>query len=141
MNIGDILRYKDTRIATVRMEETVATAELLLQTTDIGALVVKDDCRTEGNVVVGMFSVSDLTRVLAIYGRSGAKLKIATLISMKLLVSCNSADSVEQVHQLMTTHNVNCVPVIDDHTLIGIVSLSEIGAARDLSDSRALSSI
>ncbi len=63
MKVGDILRSKKgTRIVTVRMNETVATAAQLLRTENVGALVVKDVCRTEGNVAVGMFSERDVTR-------------------------------------------------------------------------------
>jgi hypothetical protein len=49
MKVGDVLRKKSTRIATVRMNETVAIAAQLLRTGNISALVVKDVCRTEGN--------------------------------------------------------------------------------------------
>ena len=42
MRVGDILNRKATRIATVRMNETVATAARLLRNENISALVVKD---------------------------------------------------------------------------------------------------
>ena len=54
MNVGDILRKKTSRIATVRMNETVAIAAQLMRASNISALVVKDVVRTEGNTAVGM---------------------------------------------------------------------------------------
>lgn len=69
MRVGDILNRKSTRIATVRMNETVATAARLLRNDNVGALVVKDVCRTEGNVAVGMFSERDVVRAVSEHGR------------------------------------------------------------------------
>jgi hypothetical protein len=42
MKVGDILRQKTARIATVRMNETVGIAALLMRASNISALVVKD---------------------------------------------------------------------------------------------------
>ena len=54
MQVGDILRKKTARVATVRMNETVAIAAQLMRASNISALVVKDVVRTEGNTAVGM---------------------------------------------------------------------------------------
>src|SRR5437879_5517022 len=56
MQVGDILRKKAARVATVRMNETVAIAAQLMRSGNISALVVKDVVRTEGNTAVGMRS-------------------------------------------------------------------------------------
>ena len=56
MKVGDILRKKTARVATVRMNETVAIAAQLMRASNISALVVKDVVRTEGNTAVGMFT-------------------------------------------------------------------------------------
>jgi CBS domain-containing protein len=135
MKVGDILRNrKETRIATVRMNETVATAARLLRTEDIGALVVKDVCRTEGNVAVGIFSDADVTRAIAEHGTAGFSLKVSALISVQQLVSCNSADTLDHVRRLMDDHRVRHLPVIDDHTLVGVISLQDLDLARDDGD-------
>jgi CBS domain-containing protein len=129
MIVGDILRKKGTRIATVRMNETVATAAQLLRTENISALVVKDVCRTEGNVAVGIFSERDVVRAIAEHGSSGVNLKVSALISVQKLISCGSTDTIERVRQLMDDNHIRHVPVIDDHTLIGVVSLRDICTA------------
>src|SRR6202035_3982630 len=46
MKVGDILRKKTARVATVRMNETVAIAAQLMRASNISALVVKDVVRT-----------------------------------------------------------------------------------------------
>ena len=129
MNVGDILRKKSTRIATVRMNETVAIAAKLLRAANISALVVKDVCRTEGNTAVGMFSERDVVRAVAEHGAAGLNLQVANLISVQKLISCNSADTLEHVRHLMNKNHIRHVPVIDDYTLIGVISIRDISTA------------
>jgi CBS domain len=68
MQVGDILRKKAARVATVRMNETVAIAAQLMRSSNISALVVKDVVRTEGNTAVGMFTERDVVRAIAEHG-------------------------------------------------------------------------
>jgi CBS domain-containing protein len=129
MKVEDILRRKSTRIATVRMNETVAIAAQLMRTSNISALVVKDVCRTEGNTAVGMFSERDVVRAVAEHGAAGVNLKVANLISVQKLISCQSTDTLEHVRHLMNKNHIRHVPVIDDHTLIGVISIRDISTA------------
>ena len=75
MQVGDILRKKAARVATVRMNETVAIAAQLMRSSNISALVVKDVVRTEGNTAVGMFTERDVVRAIAEHGAAGANLQ------------------------------------------------------------------
>jgi CBS domain-containing protein len=129
MKVGDILRKKSTRIATVRMNETVGIAAQLLRAGNISALVVKDVCRTEGNTAVGMFSERDVVRAIAEHGAAGVNLKVSSLISVQQLISCTSTDTLEHVRYLMNKNHIRHVPVIDDHTLIGVISIRDISTA------------
>ena len=131
MNVGDILRTKSTRIATVRMNETVAIAAKLLRAENTSALVVKDVCRTEGNVVVGMFTERDVVRAMADHGPKGADLKISSLISVQKLISCSEKDTVEHVSHLMTENHIRHLPVLEDGRLIGVISIRDVVAAHE----------
>ncbi|MCF2522492.1 CBS domain-containing protein [Bradyrhizobium sp. G127] len=132
MRVGDILNRKSTRIVTVRMHETVGTAARLLRSENISALVVKDVCRTEGNVAVGMFSERDVVRAVAEHGPAALNMKISALISVQQLVSCQSADTLAHIRDLMAEHHIRHLPVIDDYTLIGVISMRDINAVTDL---------
>ena len=131
MKVGDILRNKAARVATVRMNETVAIAAQLLRAGNISALAVKDVVRTEGNTCVGMFTERDVVRAIAEHGAAGINLKVSQLISVQQLISCCSTDTLEHVRHLMTKNHIRHVPVIDDHTLIGVISIRDISAAFD----------
>jgi CBS domain-containing protein len=131
MKVGDILRKKTARVATVRMNETVAIAAQLMRASDISALVVKDVVRTEGNTAVGMFTERDVVRAIAAHGAAGINLKVSQLISVQQLVSCSSTDTLEHARHLMNTNRIRHLPVIDNYSLIGVVSISDISAAFD----------
>jgi CBS domain-containing protein len=123
--VSDILRTKDTRIITVRLRETVATAAMLMQRENISALVVKDVSRTEGNIVVGVFTERDIARALAAHGAAALDTQIGTLIR-RPLAKCGEHDTLDTVLRLMDEHQVRLLPVMEEHTLIGVISISDI---------------
>jgi CBS domain-containing protein len=129
MQVGDILRKKTARVATVRMNETVAIAAQLMRAGNIGALVVKDVVRTEGNTAVGMFTERDVVRAIAEHGAAGLNLKVSRLISVQELVCCGSTDELEYVRHFMNKNHIRHLPVIDNHSLIGVICISDIATA------------
>src|SRR6201990_2392395 len=137
MKVGDILRRKTARVATIRLNETVAIAAQLMRASNISALVFKDVVRTEGNTAVGMFTERDVVRAIAEHGAAGANLKVSQLISVQQLVSCTSTDTLEHARHLMNRHHIRHLPVIDNYSLIGVVSLRDISTMYDEEASRA----
>ncbi|MEH2568557.1 CBS domain-containing protein [Bradyrhizobium sp. AZCC 2289] len=131
MQVGDVLRKKSGRVATIRMNETVAIACQLMRSGNISALVVKDVVRTECNTAVGMFTERDVVRAIAEHGAAGVNLKVSQLISVQQLVSCSSSDSLEHVRRLMNRHHIRHLPVIDNYSLIGVISIRDISTAFD----------
>jgi len=125
MRVGDVLRQKDTRIITIRLRETVAIAVTLMNRENVQALVVKDVCRTEGNVVVGVFSERDVARGLAAHGAAALDLPVSNFLN-RPLVSCAANDTIDTVLRLMDEHQVRLLPVLEDHTLIGVISISDV---------------
>jgi len=131
MKVGDILRKKTARIATIRMNETVGIAAQLMRASNVSALVVKDVVRTEGNTAVGMFTERDVVRAIAEHGAAGINMKVSQLISVQQLVSCSSDDTLEDVRHLMNRHHIRHLPVIDNHSLCGVISMRDISSAFD----------
>ncbi len=131
MLVGDILRKKTSRVVTVRMNETVGIAAKLMRASNISALVVKDVVRTEGNTAVGMFTERDVVRAVAEYGANGVNLRVSQLISVQQLVSCSSTDTLEEVRHLMNRHHIRHLPVIDNYSLAGVISMRDISTAFD----------
>jgi CBS domain-containing protein len=131
MLVGDILRKKTPRVVTVRMNETVGIAVKLMRANNISALVVKDVVRSEGNTAVGMFTERDVVRAVAEHGANAVNVRVSQLVSVQQLVSCTSSDPIEHVRHLMNRHHIRHLPVIDDYSLISVISMRDIAAAVD----------
>jgi CBS domain-containing protein len=137
MQVGDVLRKKNHRVVTVRMNETVGIAAQLMRASNISALVVKDVVRTEGNTAAGMFTERDVVRAIAEHGAAGVNLKVGQLISVQRLVACSASDTLEHVRHLMNVHHVRHLPVIDNFSLAGVISMRDISTAFDEAGNRA----
>lgn len=137
MLVGDILKNKEPRVVTVRMNETVEIAAQLMRASNIGALVVKDVVRTEGNTPIGMFTERDVVRAIAEHGAAGINQKVSQFVSVQQFISCNSTDSLEYVRHVMNRNQIRHIPVMDRHSLAGVISMGDVAAAFDEAASHA----
>ncbi len=128
MKVGQLLRKKGGRIVSVRMNETVERAAQMLRDENIGALVIKDTCNTEGDVVVGMFSERDFMRAILARGPAILKLPVSRLMTPNV-IAVRSSDDTTRAVELFNMHRIRHLPVIDDHTLVGVISIRDIVAA------------
>jgi CBS domain-containing protein len=125
MRVEQILRKKGTRIITVRLREPVAVAARIMASENIGALVVTDVVHTEGSTVVGMFSERDVLRALVGKGQDVMRLPVENLMS-KTLISCRPNDDLGDVMEKMDRHGIRHVPVLEGHTLVGVISVRDV---------------
>lgn len=125
MHVADILKGKGARVPTIRMHETVQVAARILHQEDAGALVIKDVCGTEGDVVLGIVSERDIVRALADQGPGVLKKPVSVFVSRRL-VCCSPEDSLLHVRDLLERHEVFHLPVLDGHTLVGVLGLRDL---------------
>ena len=127
MRVGDILKTKGARVPSVRMHETLEVASRLLRREDIGALIVKDVCDTEGDAVLGVVSERDIARAVAAQGPVALKKPVSAVISGRL-VCCSPEDSLQRARELLEEHELGHLPVLDGHTLIGVLATQDLMA-------------
>lgn len=125
MKVAEILKGKGTRILTVRLDETVEVAARLMAAEKVGGLVVKDVVRTEGNTCVGMFTERDALRGLVERGPAVMRMPVEKLMS-KTLISCGPEDELDDVVEKMDRHAIRHLPILEEHTLIGVVSVRDV---------------
>ncbi|WP_246519666.1 CBS domain-containing protein [Ancylobacter lacus] len=143
MLVADLMKLKNPRVPTIRMRETVEMAATLLNRERIGAVVVKDACGTEGDTVVGIFSERDVVRAVAERGLAALRTPVADLMSRNM-ISCTMDDSVDHVRELMETHHVRHLPVLENHQLVGVLSIRDVlshDVRRAREDSKALTEL
>jgi CBS domain-containing protein len=78
-----------------------------------------------------MFTERDVVRAIAEHGAAGVNLRVSQLISVQKLISCASDDTLEHVRHLMNVHHIRHLPVIDNFSLAGVISMRDISAAFD----------
>ncbi|QFR33082.1 CBS domain-containing protein [Ancylobacter sp. TS-1] len=125
MLVADLMKLKNARVPTIRMSETVEMAATLLNRERIGAVVVKDACGSEGDTVVGIFSERDVVRAVAERGAAALKITVGDLMSRNM-ISCAMDDTVDHVRALMDSHHVRHLPVLEEHQLVGVLSIRDV---------------
>lgn len=125
MRVEQILKTKGTRIITIRPRESVAAAAKLMVTENIGALVVTDVVLTEGSTVVGLISERDVMRALVAGGQDIMRMSVEKVMSKKL-ISCGPDDDLADVIEKMDQHAIRHLPVLDEHTLVGVLSVRDV---------------
>ncbi len=64
-------------------------------------------------------------------GANAVNVKVSQLVSVQQLVSCTTSDTIEHIRHLMNRHHIRHLPVIDDYSLVSVVSMRDIAAAVD----------
>lgn len=124
MIISEVLQGKAgtsrPTIVTIGTEATVRDLLRLLAEYNVGALVVSDD----GAAVQGIVSERDVVRLLHREPDSlGAP--VAAIMTSDV-TTCTPESSVSDLREVMTERRIRHVPVIEDSTLVGIVSIGDI---------------
>jgi CBS domain-containing protein len=124
MLIETILAQKGRNVVTIRPDHTVGAAVSLLAEHRIGAVVVE-----ESGKIAGIFSERDLVKLLARGGPSGLDEPVRSVMTSPVL-TCTPSDRIDHVMALMTRRHVRHMPVVEDRTLCGIVSMRDLGRHR-----------
>jgi CBS domain-containing protein len=119
MLISEILRRKGSTVITTGAGSTVTELVGMLREHNIGAVVVVD-----GDRVVGIISERDVVRGLAVL-----ELTVADLMSTEL-VSSSPDELVDDIAAQMTDRRIRHLPVLSGGTLVGIVTIGDVVAAR-----------
>lgn len=119
------LRARDimqTEVATVLPELTVQDAAALMRQQGVRSLVVEKDTEDDA---YGLITYADIvTKVLA-QGFDPAEIRVDEVMTKPLIV-VNPSLKVEMIARLFAQHKVGHAPVIEDHKLVGIVSMTDL---------------
>lgn len=121
MQITDILGRKGRHVVTIPPDAAVGDAIAALSSHGIGALVVSTDARH----AEGMVSERDVVRRLDHAREALLTLPVHSIMSAPVL-TCGPGDEVDAVMRTMTESRVRHLPVTDDGTLVGLVSIGDV---------------
>lgn len=121
MRINDVIAAKQSKVVvTVRPEASVRELVGLLAEHNVGALVVSAD----GTTVDGIVSERDVVRQL--HGNPDVLDASVSSIMTSEVHTCAGADPLDDMMELMTQRRIRHVPVVEDGSLTGIVSIGDV---------------
>ena len=120
MKIRDILAHKGTAVVTITPDITVHAAVQVLVEHNIGAVVVVD-----GSAIAGILSERDILRLSASDPAQLSGQAVSDVMTKKV-VTGGPDDQISHVMELMTTHRIRHLPIMEDDALAGILSIGDV---------------
>lgn len=121
MNVATILKSKGRSVATARPENTLLEIVSKLHAKRIGAIVIVG----ENGHVDGIVSERDVIRAIA-EGGAAALLNPVSSVMTADVVSCQECNALDELMELMTQGRFRHLPVMDDNSLVGIISIGDV---------------
>jgi len=121
MRIGEIVRSKASQdVVTIGPDAGVRELIAKLAEHNIGALIVS----TDGTSVDGIVSERDVVRHLH---HDGTVINnVVRAIMTEVVETCSPDDDLDEVMQTMTERRFRHIPVVQDGTLTGIISIGDV---------------
>jgi CBS domain-containing protein len=118
--IREVLDHKGDDVLTVTGDTTVLEAIGIMSEANIGAIVIQDSEDPEG-----IFTERDYLRKIALEGRSSAETEVSEVMSSPLY-TIDVAEPTTVGMELMTDYRCRHLVVVDEGTMVGIVSLGDL---------------
>jgi CBS domain-containing protein len=121
MTVAVILASKGRDVVTTEPYRTIGEVAEILATQNIGAAVIVDG---QGRVL-GILSERDIVRVIGTTGASALHDAVSKHMTASV-VTVTEADTVPDAMATVTNCRVRHLPVVQGHTLVGIVSIGDL---------------
>jgi CBS domain-containing protein len=118
--VASILQHKGPAAWSIAPGASVYDAIALMAGKSVGALLVVD-----GAALVGILSERDYARKVVLQGRSSKDTRVADIMTSPV-ISVNPKQSVHECMELVTSHRIRHLPVLDGEKVVGIVSIGDL---------------
>lgn len=119
--VAALLKDKaDPSVVSLPDGASVLEAIALMAERHVGSVLV-----TRDGLPVGILTERDYARKVILRGRSSADTAVSEIMSTPLL-TVTSGDSMNHCMELMTTHRIRHLPVLDGSVLAGMVSIGDL---------------
>ena len=119
--IKELLDHKGQgTVHTVKPEDTVFVAVTRMVEMNIGALLV-----TEGEDIKGIMTERDYLRFITVKGSTARDTPVSEVMTRKVIYVTPDTE-LNEVMTIMTAERIRHVPVLNDGSLMGIVSIGDV---------------
>lgn len=118
--IKHILDRKSRELAIIEPEKTVFEALKLMADKNIGSVIVMDGTR-----YLGILSERNYARQVVLLNKSSKQLPVREIMRTDL-PKLSKNDPIEKCMEIMAQLNVRYLPVVENETLIGLISVKDL---------------
>ena len=123
MKVSDILRVKGGTLYTVTPDEPLDRAVNTMAERDIGSLVVMNH-----GELAGILTFREV--ILAMVGNAGSVAGVAVRSVMDARpLTCTPETEIDEVRRMMLGRHARYMPVMSQHTLMGVISFYDVAKA------------
>ncbi len=123
MKVSDILRVKGGTLFTVSPEEALAVGLKTMADNDIGSLVVMDH-----GELAGMLTFREVILSVVRNGGSVGNTSVRSVMDDHPL-TCTPETEIDEVRRMMLERHARYMPVMDQRTLMGVISFYDVAKA------------
>lgn len=120
MTVNQILSTKGKEVYSILSTNTVYEALTVMSEKNIGAILIIED-----GILKGVLSERDYARKIVLKAKSSKKALVHEIMEADV-VTVKPSDNLDYCMELMSTKRVRHLPVIENDTVIGIISISDV---------------
>ena len=118
--IRNLLADKGSEVFGIAPSATILEALELMAEKNVGAVIVLDDSK-----LVGILSERDYARKVELGGLSSADTKVSEIMTTSVSTVSPNA-SVDHCMEMMTEGRFRHLPIVEDGSVIGVISIGDI---------------
>ncbi len=118
--VKHLLDRKGRHIISVNPDDSVLDAIRLMAEKGIGSLVVMQD-----QELLGIMSERDYARKVIIKGKSSESTAVSEIMTVNVFTT-SSSETVSDCMSVMTEKKIRHLPVVEDNTVIGMISIGDL---------------
>ncbi|MFV8341760.1 CBS domain-containing protein [Flavobacterium sp. XS2P39] len=120
MTVNQILSTKGKEVYSILSTNTVFEALTVMSEKNIGAILIIED-----GILKGVLSERDYARKIVLKAKSSKKALVHEIMEADV-VTVKPSDNLDYCMELMSTKRVRHLPVLENNTVIGIISISDV---------------
>lgn len=120
MTVNQILSTKGNEVYSIVSTITVYDAIKVMGEKNIGAVLVIED-----SLLKGVLSERDYARKIVLKDKSSKETLVSEIMEGNV-ITVKPTDNLEYCMELMTTKRVRHLPVIENNTVVGIISIGDV---------------
>ena len=118
--VKNLLQKKGTIVHSVTPDSSVYDALEVLESKNLGALVVVQD-----GTLIGIFTERDYARKVVLKGRSSKDTCVGDIMTDRPIY-VTPENTIDDCMQIMSDKYIRHLPVVDKGTLLGVISIGDV---------------